>query len=247
MFQQLSIITNFTLFLSIFSIVCYSQTVDISKKNTCLLQTEINGCSASVQSGCSWCSNEWGCMFTDSYDVMTQTSVHNYSCPQPCLVDDMECYRIMDKSDLKQPFFFHLSTNNNKNIVCHLQHTYEIYRLHSFHCDESCRKALMSDFGYCQFYDDDGKEFKDYKLYGNTSKKGLSTVMILIIIASAIAVLAIILLLFSIYIKKHNKVLEERKKLELEDTKLENDRNLEAQIDQINGRAYNDRSFLTSN
>jgi len=71
--------------------------------------------------------------------------------------------------------------------------------------------------------------------------------MILIIIASAIAVLAIILLLFSIYIKKHNKVLEERKKLELEDTKLENDRNLEAQLDQINGRAYNDRSFLTSN
>jgi len=245
MFQQLSIITKITLFLSIFSIVCYSQTVDLSKMNTCLLQTEINGCSASIQSGCSWCSEYWGCMFTDTYDVMTQTSNHHYNCPSPCTVDDTECYRIMDESVLKQPFFFHLNTN--KNMVCHLQHTYEIYRKHSYHCDESCRKALMSDFGYCKFYDDDGKEFTDYKLLGNTKKGGISTVTILIIIASAIVGLAIILLLFSIYIKKHNKVLEERKKLELEDTKLENDRNLEAQIYEMNGRAFNDKSFLTSN
>jgi len=54
----------------------------------------------------------------------------------------------MSDSELLQPFFFYLSTR--RNMVCHLQHTYEIDRLHNIHCDESCRKALMQDFRYCQ-------------------------------------------------------------------------------------------------
>ncbi|ORX52657.1 hypothetical protein BCR32DRAFT_251805 [Anaeromyces robustus] len=81
-------------------------------------------------------------------------------------------------------------------------------------------------------YDDNGKEFKDYKSTGAVEKKKLSTGSIILIILGVILGFIVFCLLFKIYSNKHNKELEERRRLELEDSKLENDINLQAQIEQ---------------
>jgi len=223
-----------------------SQEVDISNKDRCHRLNEMNICNAANQSGCGWCGDEWGCMFMSSYDALSQQSTHYYNCPEPCIQNDTECYSIMDNdSNLLKPFFFYLSTRNN--MVCHLQHTSDTGRLYTFHCDESCRKALMNDFNYCQFFDDEGKEFKDYKSTGAIEKKSLSSKKIIIIASAIILGLIILGSIFKVYINHHNKVLEERKRLDLEDSKLENDKHLEAQLEQhrmeINERQRLNTSF----
>lgn len=230
--KQLSFIFQFFFYISILNTINHvtSQNVDTSNKDSCHRLNDMAICNAANQSGCSWCSEEWGCMFTSKYDILTQNNVQTYSCPEPCIQGDNDCYRIMDDSNLIQPFFFYLSTRTN--MVCHLQHTNDIGRLHSIHCDELCRKALMNDFGYCNFYDDNGKEFKDYKSTGAVEKKKLSTGSIILIILGVILGFIVFCLLFKIYSNKHNKELEERRRLELEDSKLENDINLQAQIEQ---------------
>ncbi|ORX44637.1 hypothetical protein BCR36DRAFT_359284 [Piromyces finnis] len=205
----------------------FSQALDISNKNRCLQLNEKNVCNAATQSGCSWCTSDWGCMFVSDYDIITQSSTQYYHCPEPCVEGDKECYKIMDDSSLLEPFFFYLSTRSG--MVCHLQHTNEVSRLHTFHCDEFCRQALMNDYGYCQFYDDNGKEFKDYKISGGIEKKSSKSTIIIIIVVAVVG-LIIIGIGFKIYLNKHNKILEERRKIEMKDTKLENDLYLKAQI-----------------
>jgi len=59
-----------------------SQDVDISNKDRCLRLNEMNVCNAATQSGCSWCTEDWGCMFVSTYDVVSQTSTPHYSCPE---------------------------------------------------------------------------------------------------------------------------------------------------------------------
>jgi len=81
-------------------------------------------------------------------------------------------------------------------------------------------------------YDDNGKEFKDYRTNGSVIKKKSSTKKILLIISIIVVSLIIFGGLFKLYLNHHNKILEERKRIELEDSKLENDRNLEALISQ---------------
>ncbi|ORY03163.1 hypothetical protein LY90DRAFT_678575 [Neocallimastix californiae] len=181
---------------------------DVSTKNNCHRLNEATVCNAATQSGCSWCSTEWG----------------------SCIKGDTDCYKIMSDSELIQPFFFYLSSRSN--MVCHLQHTNEYSRLHNIHCDALCRKALMNDFGYCQFYDDNGKEFTDFNINGAIEKKSFSPITIILIISAVILACIIFAIIFKVYVAHHNKILNERRKIELEDSKLENDRNLEAQIAQ---------------
>ncbi|KAL6621487.1 hypothetical protein U3516DRAFT_795986 [Neocallimastix sp. 'constans'] len=203
---------------------------NVSTMNNCHRLNEATVCNAATQSGCSWCSSEWGCMLIGNYDINTQSTLQYYNCPEPCVDGDTDCYKIMSDSELIQPFFFYLSSRSN--LVCHLQHTNEYSRLHNIHCDTSCRKALMNDFQYCQFYDDDGKEFKDYNMNGAIEKKGLSPTKIILIVSCVILALIIFTLAFKAYLNHHNKILAERRKIELKDSKLENDRDLEAQIAQ---------------
>eukprot|EP00833_Pecoramyces_ruminatium_P007059 jgi/Orpsp1_1/1181091/evm.model.c7180000075811.2 len=230
MFKQF--ISNATFLVIILSIInsTFSQDIDISRKDNCHRLNDITVCNAAGHSGCSWCTTDWGCMFIGNYDVVTQSTAQYYNCPESCTEGDTDCYKIMSDSNLIQPFFFYLSARNN--MVCHLQHTNEYSRLHNFHCDASCRKALMTDFGYCQFYDDNGKEFKDYNMNGAIEEKGISTVTIILIVSGVILAIIVFAVGFKAYIKHHNKVLEERRKIELEDSKMENDRSLEAQIAQ---------------
>ncbi|KAG4103667.1 hypothetical protein H8356DRAFT_1643555 [Neocallimastix lanati (nom. inval.)] len=203
---------------------------DVSTKNNCHRLNEATVCNAATQSGCSWCSTEWGCMLVGNYDVNTQSVVQYFNCPEPCIKGDTDCYKIMSDSELIQPFFFYLSSRSN--MVCHLQHTNEYSRLHNIHCDALCRKALMNDFGYCQFYDDNGKEFTDFNINGAIEKKSFSPITIILIISAVILACIIFAIIFKVYVAHHNKILNERRKIELEDSKLENDRNLEAQIAQ---------------
>jgi len=67
---------------------------------------------------------------------------------------------------------------------------------------------------------------------GAIEKKGLSPTKIILIVSCVILALIIFTLAFKAYLNHHNKILAERRKIELKDSKLENDRDLEAQIAQ---------------